>query len=356
MKKSLVILSSAAITLLAASCSKSSGDSDETTGNWVRRSAFDGKIRGFAASFVIGDSAVYIGTGYNYAEVTSARSYNDLWEYRPGIDSWELQAALPTTVVTGRSGAVGFAVNGKGYIGLGQDYLNNPLNDFYQYTPATNTWKSISSPAGFADGRYQAVAFAIKDTAYVGTGSNTGGSYRDFYKYDSNTDTWTAIESIPGDKRSGAVSFNYADTAGYVVTGINTGGGSSGVTDFAYYKPADGHWHSLRPIYNFSSDSYDDDYTDIARTNAAIMKIGNYAYLSTGSTSAASGVVNKTWMYDIKNDQWTRRTPFDKTGRYGAIGFSFAGRGFIALGSSSTSAQLDDVTEFLPNETTDAND
>ncbi|WP_158559140.1 Kelch repeat-containing protein [Deminuibacter soli] len=350
MKKSLVVLSTAAITLMAVSCSKSSGDSDETTGNWVSRSAFDGKPRGFAATFNIGD-VVYVGTGFNYAELNGAIAYRDFWRYQPNIGQWELMAAVPGY---GRSGAVGFSASGKGYIGLGNDSLSHAMNDFYQYDPTGNTWTAIA-PFPATDGRYQAVAFGIKDTGYVGTGSNPGGSYRDFYKYDANANSWTQIESCPGDKRSGSSAFISADTAGYVVAGANTGSNALN-TDFAYYKPADGHWHSLRPIFNKSSDSYDDDYSDIKRTQAAIFVIGSNAYLSTGAQTPGGTPFTKTWLYDIKNDQWTRRTPFEKQARTGAIGFSFSGRGFIGLGSASSSQQLDDIVEFQPNVTEDTND
>lgn len=350
MKKSLVVLSAAAITLMAASCSKSNGDSDETTGNWVSRSAFDGKPRGFAASFSIGD-VVYIGTGFNYAESNGAVAYRDFWKYDPSIGQWESVATVPGL---GRSGAVGFSAAGKGYIGMGNDSLSRAMNDFYQYDPIANSWSPIASfPA--TDGRYQAVAFGIKDTGYVGTGSNPGGSYRDFYKYDANSNSWKQIESCPGDKRSGSVAFTYNDTAAYVVTGANTGSNQLN-TDFAYYKPADGHWHTLRAIFNKSADSFDDDYSDIKRTQAAVFVIGNYAYLSTGAQSAGGTPFTKTWRYDIASDLWLRRTPFEKQARTGAIGFSFSGRGFIGLGAASSSQQLDDIVEFQPDVTEDTND
>lgn len=355
MKKSLLVLCSAAISLMTVSCSKSNGDSDETTGNWITQSAFDGKPRMYASVFVINDADVYIGMGFNRGELNGAYAYRDLWKYNPTNTQWELKTTLPAGARS-RYGAVGFAVGNKGYIGLGQDSLNNPLSDFYQYDPATQSFKAIA-PYPASDGRYLAVGFGIKDTGYVGSGSNSGGSYKDFYKYDPNTNTWTAIESCPGDKRNGSVAFVSADTAGYVVTGINTGSVTLN-TDFAYYKPADGHWHSLRPIYNKSTDSYDDDYSDIKRTEAAIFKIGDYAYLSTGGTGSGTGAFNKTWRYDIKADQWNRRTPFEKAVRVGAVGFSFSGRGFIGLGGTGLTGtqQYDDMNEFNPTETYDSND
>ena len=54
----------ASIVLILISCAKTTSPSTDTSGNWLKRSEFDGNARTEAASFVIGDTA-YIGTGYD---------------------------------------------------------------------------------------------------------------------------------------------------------------------------------------------------------------------------------------------------------------------------------------------------
>ena len=70
--------------------------------------------------------------------------------------------------------AVGFAMEGYGYIGTGYD--GSELQDFYQYNPSNDTWTDIPSLGGK---RKDAVAFVIGTTAYVCTGIHNGS-----YEYD----------------------------------------------------------------------------------------------------------------------------------------------------------------------------
>ena len=45
-------------------------------------------------------------------------------------------------------------------------------------------------------------------------------------------------------------------------------------------------WTQKRQITNVSTDSYDDNYTNIARYNAVTFVMGNYAYLATGENGS----------------------------------------------------------------------
>ncbi len=143
-----------------------------------------------------------------------------------------------------------------------------------------------------------------------------------------------------------AVAFVY-NNAAYVVTGTNNG---TLVNDFWKYDGTS--WTELRKIANISTDSYDDDYTDIVRSNAAAFVMGDTAFISTGENS---GYISKTWAYIISNDTWIRRTAFEGAARSGAVGFAVKNRGYIVCGKSS-SQYFDDVWEFHPDEAYNAND
>ena len=67
-----------------------------------------------------------------------------------------------------RTGAVGFSIDSKGYIGTG-DSGSGPLkDDFWEFDPVLNVW---AQKANFGGGpREDAVGFSIGSKGYIGTG------------------------------------------------------------------------------------------------------------------------------------------------------------------------------------------
>ncbi|HVZ26003.1 MAG TPA: kelch repeat-containing protein [Sediminibacterium sp.] len=327
----------ASIVLILISCSKgSTTNAADTSGNWVKRSEFDGNARTEAVSFTIGDTA-YLGTGFD-----GTNRYNDFWAYDPEKNYWIQKAQFPGIA---RNSAVGFSVGTKGYIATGYDGLNK-LNDTWEYNQATNSWTQKANFAGTP--RYDAVAFGINSKGYLTTGFD-GGYTKDMWEFDpaaGSNGTWTQKVSLGGSKRSGAVAFVY-NNKGYVVTGFNNG---QAVSDFWVFDPSasGGSWTQLRDITNSNTtETYDDDYTDIVRTQAVAFIIGTKAYLAVGENGTP---VVKTWEYDFASDTWARKTTYERADRSGAVGFTVKGRGFVACGKNST-YYLDDIDEFHPDET-----
>jgi hypothetical protein len=313
-------------------------------GDWAAEAQLTGPARSEAVSFVI-DNFAYIGTGWDGLNTR----YNDFWQYDPGLNLWTQVINMPDS--TGRSSAVAFATRGKGYVGTG--YNGSAfLNDFYQFDPSANLWTRIADYAGGS--RYEAVAFSIGNFGYAGTGFDGAYALKDFYKYDPVQDSWTYL-GFNGNKRYGAVAFVY-DNAGYVVTGVNNG---IMQTDFWKFEPATDSlgWTELRHINNYSSDSYDDGYTTIVRTNGSAFVEGNQAYISTGENVTYN---TNTWEYDIPNDRWIEKTPFEGPQTTGAVGFSLTapgGGGFIATGRSSNGqgSASDYLWQFFPANTQNPN-
>ncbi|MES2372170.1 MAG: kelch repeat-containing protein [Bacteroidota bacterium] len=331
----------ASMVLFFLSCTKSSDTTDsDLNGNWLKRSEFEGNARTEAVAFTIGDTA-YIGTGYD-----GSNRYSDFWAYDPVKNFWSQRAQFPGAA---RNSAVGFTIGTKGYIATGYDGLNR-LNDNWEYNPATNSWIKKADFAGSA--RYDAVAFGIGDKGYISTGFD-GGYTKDMWEFTptggtSNSGTWTQKVSLGGSKRSGAIAFVYNSKA-YVLTGINNG---TTVTDFWMYDPSAGAWTQLRDITNSSSETYDDDYSDIIRSNGVALVIGSKAYVAVGENGSYN---KKTWEYDFATDAWTRKTSYERAERSGAVAFTVKGRGFIATGRNST-YYFDDIDEFQPDLTYNSND
>ena len=111
------------------------------------------------------------------------------------------------------------------------------------------------------------------------------------------------------------------------------------------YDPAANEWIEKKKIYNYSDETYDDDYGTIPRQNGVAFLIGNFVYLASGENSS---IVSAAWQYDPANDSWAQKTDFEGTGRSGAVGFTLNNRGFILTGRSG-SLTMDNMYELLPD-------
>lgn len=349
------LLSLGLLIMILSSCSKSSVNPTQD-GNWVYVGDFGGTSRSNAACFVI-DKLAYVGTGID-AQHTR---YNDLWSFDPsGTTSWFQVATSP---MTPRSSAVGFELNGKGYIGTGYNGYYG-LSDFWQYDPSANSWRQVASLGDANNGlkvRYDAVAFGLDAAGYgyVGTGNDGVNYYNDFWRFtppSNSTDTgsWFQINNLPGFKRTQAVAFVYKNQ-GFVVTGVGTGGTT--VNDFFSFdptKPDSSQWYQLRHITNYSTDTYDDGYTSIVRSQAVGFVMtgtisdggGDRAYITTGSAGPI------TWAYNFADSLWNQKTSYERGSRSGAVGFSVQNKGFVGLGSSGgsgTGSFFANIDEWYPD-------
>lgn len=335
---SYALLTGSSLFLLYA-CTKNTSTTDSTTGNWIRRSDFDGVSRSEAVSFVIGDTA-YISTGYD-----GSVRLNDTWKYDVDNNFWIQRANFPGQA---RNSATAFATATKGYVTTGFNGIVN-LKDNWEFNPATNSWAQKADFGGTA--RIDAVGFGINNKGYVTTG-NDGNDLKDFWMYDPTADTWTQKVSLGGSKRSGAVAF-VINNIGYVVTGINNG---TTVNDFWAYDPSADKWTEKNFISNVSTSSFDDNY-NIVRSNATAFVMKNStgtlkAYVATGQNGS---ILKTVWEYDVASDVWTKKSDWEGLERQGAVSFGVKGRGFLGTGRNST-YRFDDFREFKPDTALNTND
>jgi N-acetylneuraminic acid mutarotase len=346
MKSSKCILFSMLV-LLLASCTSSTS---YTLGRWRQRSDFDGARRTGAASFCIGDMGYIVG-GWNgkAKRLKSMYSYNMANDFYTQLLSEDDTVAMPTNRVY----ATGFAVGGKGYVCCGYDGSNN-LNDTWEYTPSTNTWRKVDDLPGQI--RYGALSFTLGNYAYVGCGSNDDGELKDFYRYDPSAadgSHWTKVEGYGGTKRLFGTSF-IIDNIVYIVGGENNGSDCKDLWKF------DGStWTRLRYITSDddlvteSDDSYNDDYTSIVRKAGVAFSLNGKGYVALGSTASGTMRLNY-WIYNPKTDLWSNNdgdvTDFEGSSRNNAVCLTNGTRVFVTTGGSGSSTWYDDTYEFLPNE------
>lgn len=230
--------------------------------------------------------------------------------------NWQSVASIPGPA---RSAAIAFSLNGKGYVGLGEDYPGM-FSDMYSYDPIANSWTQLDSFPGGA--RRNSIAFVIGNTAYVGLGYGRGpsggsfGELRDLYKYDESLDAWTSVSSFTGWGADAASVFVINNKA-YVLT--------SSYTVFEY-DPASDAWTEMG---NFPGES---------REFAVSFAIGGEGYVATGYDDGGLGSLGDCWKYNATSDNWTKLDTFPGNPRNQAVGFELDGYGVLVGGSGSISA------------------
>jgi N-acetylneuraminic acid mutarotase len=272
---------------------------DPVSNSWSITAAFPGRTRHGAASFAIHDK-IYVGSGTFGVENSIPRAANDMYVFDPSTDSWRAVSGFRES---GRLSAVGFSVNGKGYLGLGSDNTINGKKDFWEYDPASNDWTSIPDYPGLSGGYVfdRPVAFGLGNRGYVGS--------TDFWEYNPSDKTWTKKADFPG-----AVAATFAFSIG------DKGYAGTGGADFWQYDPPSDQWIKKA------------DFPGVPRTGALALSIGSKGYMGTGSDLA------DFWEYDADADIWMRKADVpqnsDHRGRSYGTGFSLDNKGYVGLGSA----------------------
>jgi len=164
-----------------------------------------------------------VGTGYD------GYYLKDFWEYDPATNMWTKKSSVGGSK---RTNALGFAVDGKGYVCAGMD--NGAYeDDFWQYDPATDIWTEMRSISNATDDGStedkdydddyttltgtNKVAFAMNGKGYMATGGQ-GTATSIVWEYDPLTDLWEEKTAFEGTPRIDAVAFVIGSRA-YITTG-----------------------------------------------------------------------------------------------------------------------------------------
>lgn len=236
---------------------------------------------------------------------------------------------------TGRASAVGFAVNGKGYVALGRNG-NGGLNDCWEYNPIINSWTRKSDFTGKA--RVNAVAVGLDTVAYVGLGFDLNhgfydiqGLLRDFWCYHPSTDIWEQKDSFPSSRTNACISFYYNKDI-YIGCGFYNGFSA----EMWKYSIASDEWTQLK------------DFPGGYRACAVVSADEQHVYLGTGFNTAN---LNDWWEYFPEKDSWTHLKSMPDNGRQNGEGLAINERYFVSTGRHFGGTQtggllLDDLMEY----------
>jgi N-acetylneuraminic acid mutarotase len=182
---------------------------DPASDTWTQKANFPVNNHG-AVSFAT-DTRGYVGGG-------SALT-NEFYEYNPVTNTWNPIA--PCLLSPGDT--QGFSVQNKGYV-----YQANQL---VEYDPSINSWQlKTSAPVAFGT---WSCSFATESSGFIKSGIN-------LYEYKPSNDTWIQRASFPGAMSNGSSAF-CKDGKGYVTCGYS--GGLSVVTDEVWeFNPGNNSW------------------------------------------------------------------------------------------------------------------
>ena len=272
-----------------------------------------------AVSFSIGTK------GY----VVAGSSTNNMYVYDTLANSWSLVGSIPDAA--GHAFAMGFAINGKGYV-VGGDTSGIPVNTVWEFDPvAVNHWtQKHDFPAGARDAGF---AFALNNYAYVGAGNDNVNLYNDIWKYDPVLDSWTQLsQSVPETGLIFPTSFAIGNK-GYILTGGIPPFGVSEITDMWCLDGAD---DSLRVKANFGG---------AGRQAAFAFSNGSFGYVGGGQSNYTANY-SDMWMYDPVNDVWSVSISTPMFGAAWSSTFAIGDAGYAGIGAKFVGANLQGDDQF----------
>ncbi len=276
--------------------------------NWVQRDSVNGPPRSVSASFVLQNEGYVLGGLDDFTFKRKMYSYNYFQ------NDWDDEESIggPNGDGLERGSACAFALEGKGYICLGQGQTMAYMNDLWQFDPDTKAWSQKADFMGTP--RRQAVSFTIGTKAYVGTGQDLSGLRKDFYSYDALTNSWVQLNDFPGTARKQAVAFEMG-----VKGWLGTGDDGTLKKDFWMYDPASDNWIQKT------------DFPGSARAGAVGWSTHPTCFIATGE-DVNFEYKKDVWEYNYYSNSWTQRVDLIGPGRKNAIAFVLDGIAFVGTG------------------------
>lgn len=294
---------------------------------WNKRASCGGSKRERGVSFSI-SSKGYIGLGQD----TLNLMLNDFWEYDPATNSWTQKANFPGQA---RRDAAAFSIGTKGYVGTGMNnadaFLGTPLSDFWEYSPATNTWTSKAPfPGNSGMGTYYSTGFSLLGKGYFFCGKDGPSNYNNnLWKYDPVLNLWTQMQDLPSGNRYGCCAFAIGNYA-YCGTGTDE---NILTNDFYRYDPALDTWMILA------------NFPGTGRFSTSSFVINNKGYMLLGTDG---GYKDELWEYDLALDYWFPKASLPGGARRSAGSFAIGGKGYAGTGKGLTGTRRD-FWEYLPS-------
>lgn len=273
----------------------------------------EGIKRERAVGFSI-DGFGYIGTGIDTAEVV----HRDFWKFDPLMNVWTQVADLPGEV---RRNAIAFSIGTSGYVGTGINTVNSSdvgstiLNDFWEYNSISNNWvQKANYPGGNGFGTYFSTGFSINSKGYICCGKMGPNNYSNqLWEYKPSINQWAQLPNFPGGNRYQLSSFTIGFKA-YVGLGTDQDLYRNDIWEF---NASTNQWSAKSPLPASS------------RAGAATFSIGSRGYICMGVNG---GLLDDLWEYNPFNDEWSVKSDYGGSRRKYAVGFNIDNIGYVGTG------------------------
>jgi N-acetylneuraminic acid mutarotase len=297
-------------------------------GTWTQKADFGGGVRLNAAGTGLNGKG-YIGLGN---DTVSNQVWRDWWEYDPVNDVWTQKTSLPAIA---RLSASILTLNNKIYIVGGGSCGFSIYSDCWEYDPVLNTWTAKANLA--AGSREMAAAFSIGTKGYITTGQ--GGitlvdTQEDLWEYDATQNTWTQKANFGGGKRVLATGFSIG-SKGYVAAGMDPYSSAQKLNDLWEYDPALNAW------------TRKSDVPGPKRQGAVSFSLNGKGFVGFGAIDSVPVYQgNDFWCYEPSTDSWSQLPVMNGLGRLSAVGFTIASKGYLGTGEFTPSSVYKDFWEF----------
>ena len=274
---------------------------------WNQKTSFGSFGRHRAVAVGIG-TKMYAGTGHLNGD-GSDEWYSEWWEFDPATDSWAQKADYIGNNGNGDQDLTAIAINGMGYVGLGQ--FGN--EEHFRYDPITNNWTQMGdAPNGsFAN----TDPFVINGLAYFFEGFNDL-----LYSYDPVTDLWNPLANMPTAVGHRDATF-VIGSKGYFKHG----------TLFFEYDPVANSWTQKT------------SFPGIAPNNNIGLSQNGFGYYIGGYLSWGD-MYPEVWKYDPLNDSWTQLPDYPFSSRRWSVKAKIGERCYLGMGTNGTN--FNDFWEF----------
>jgi len=186
------------------------------------------------------------------------------------------------------------------------------------------TWKKIAKYKG--KDIAHATGFSIGTKGYVCFGNNKDdGNTVDCWEYDPQKDEWTRIAKFPGESRVSPVTFTINGKA-YIVSGVKVGGQTKQETSEMWeYSPQSNSWLIKAEL------------PGVFRSGSIGFSIAGKGYVAMGckQNKFKSLCFRELWEYDPQKNEWIKKADFPEEGRLNAAVFTINGFAYVLLGGKS---------------------
>lgn len=271
------------------------------------------------------------GEAYVFGGRANGSYLNDFWKYSPASDTW---TQLPDVPFHARVKATAQVVDGKAYCGIGFNgkiYTDSCyLRDWWCYDAASATWQQLTDyPENNTDA---AVSFSMGNMVYVCYGFYNGFK-RSVFSYDTATDEWASMPDADTYMLAGGVGCSDGIRC-FAGTGYRT----EMINKWYEFFPETGKWQSCRKM------------PDKGRVFASALAVNSRFFVMGGryfgGTETREIFYDDLMEYDAAADQWLLRGYLPQGGRENMVAFSIAGKGYFGLGNNKENEIFGDLYSF----------